>query len=136
MSTTITYKGGILAMLDNETKTLTTSGKYMEDNVTIADQSMKLLIIDSDDDGGGTIRDIYTKNGVKLQTEKTIAASNTTQTISPDTGYDGFADGAILTVTNGTYLTTMAVYVGDYKNDTITIDKGGLDKYYRRIYGK
>lgn len=37
MSTTITYKGYQIANFSNDTKTLTTSGKYLEDNITIVD---------------------------------------------------------------------------------------------------
>ena len=37
MTATISYKGNTLATADNNTKTLLTSGKYLEDNITIAD---------------------------------------------------------------------------------------------------
>lgn len=37
MTATITYKGNTLATADNNTKTLLTSGKYLEDNITITD---------------------------------------------------------------------------------------------------
>ena len=39
MSTTVRYKGSTLATADNQTKTLKTAGKYMEDDVTIVDVS-------------------------------------------------------------------------------------------------
>lgn len=39
MSTTVKYKGSTITTLDNETKTLTTSGKWLEDNIEITDIS-------------------------------------------------------------------------------------------------
>lgn len=37
MSATVTYKGQIITTADNQTRTLLTAGKYMEDDVTITD---------------------------------------------------------------------------------------------------
>ena len=37
MSTTVTYKGNTLTTVENATKTLTTAGKYLEDNITLTD---------------------------------------------------------------------------------------------------
>lgn len=37
MSTTVTYKGNTLTTVDNQTKTLNTSGKYLEDDITLVD---------------------------------------------------------------------------------------------------
>ncbi len=42
MSTTVTYKGNTLTTAENQTKTLKTSGKYMEDDVTIVDTTVDL----------------------------------------------------------------------------------------------
>ena len=39
MSTTVTYKGNVIATVDNNTKTLKTQGKYMEGDVILADVS-------------------------------------------------------------------------------------------------
>lgn len=39
MATTVTYKGNEIATVDNNTKTLKTAGKYMEDDVTLVDVS-------------------------------------------------------------------------------------------------
>ena len=39
MSTTVTYKGNTLTTVDNQTRTLLTSGKYMEDDITLVDIS-------------------------------------------------------------------------------------------------
>ena len=49
-----------------------------------------LLISDTLDVNGGIIRTITATRMVKLQT-KTINPTSSTQTINPDTGYDGFS---------------------------------------------
>lgn len=40
MSTTVTYKGNTLTTVNNTTKTLKTAGKYMEDDITLVDDSI------------------------------------------------------------------------------------------------
>ena len=42
MSTTVSYKGRTIATVRNETKQLTTSGKWMEANVAVADETVEL----------------------------------------------------------------------------------------------
>ena len=37
MSTTVTYKGDTLTTVNNQTRTLNTSGKYLEDDITLVD---------------------------------------------------------------------------------------------------
>lgn len=37
--TTVTYKGSTIASFTNDTKTLTTQGKYLEDNITLVDST-------------------------------------------------------------------------------------------------
>lgn len=39
MSTTVTYKGSTLTTATNQTRTLKTAGKYLEDDVTIVDST-------------------------------------------------------------------------------------------------
>lgn len=71
MSATIKYKGNTIATASNNTKTLLTAGKYMEANVVVTDI------------GGGS---------TTLQTKSvtyTPTASQQTDTITPDPGYDG-----------------------------------------------
>ena len=66
MSTTVTYKGETLATVSNTTKTLTTSGKYLEDDITLTDNSTPTL-----------------------QTKTGITPTTSSQTITADNGYDG-----------------------------------------------
>lgn len=60
-----------------------------------------LLISDTLDVNGGIIRTITAAKTIKLQT-KTINPTNSTQTVNPDTGYDGFSQ-VIVTATE-TYI--------------------------------
>lgn len=39
MSTTVTYKGNTLTTVDNQTRTLKTAGKYLEDDITLVDST-------------------------------------------------------------------------------------------------
>lgn len=93
MSTTVSYKGNTIATLDNETKTLTTKGTWLEDDIEITDESSggEVLIVDTPDANGGTIREITTGNAVKLEGAKTVTPSSTQQTITPSQGYSGFS---------------------------------------------
>lgn len=49
-----------------------------------------VLVNDTIDAAGGTIRTITAKKVVRLQT-KSITPTSTSQTVNPDTGYDGFS---------------------------------------------
>lgn len=74
MSTTVTYKGNTIATVNNNTKTLKTAGKYMEDDVTLVDVSggaSAISVIDELDEHGGTIRHI---NAVDLSNDTVTAA--------------------------------------------------------------
>lgn len=97
-----------------------------------------VLVVDSVLQNGGIYRNITTINhAANLQASKSISTLASPQTIEPDEGYDGFADGTALTITAPfTSLGTMSVYVGDYTNDTITLTTGRRDKFYRRLYGR
>lgn len=73
MTSTITYKGETIATASNETKTLTTAGKYLEGNISVTDATPTPA----------------------LQTKaRTYTPTNAQQTdaILPDTGYAGLAE--------------------------------------------
>ena len=73
MSTTVTYKGSVIATISNTVKKLLTKGKYLEDDITITDS------------GGGGGANLT--HGSKSVTPSETAYSGTEY---PPTGYDGF----------------------------------------------
>lgn len=64
MSTTVNYKGNTIATLNNETKTLTTGGTWVEADIQITDTSSggsgtgAISVVDTIDSHGGTVRTI------------------------------------------------------------------------------
>lgn len=64
MSTTVSYKGNTIATLNNETKTLTTGGTWVEADIQITDTSSDgsgtgaISVVDTIDSHGGTVRTI------------------------------------------------------------------------------
>lgn len=103
MSTTVTYKGSTLTTVENATKKLTTKGTWLEDDITIQDTSSgggSVVVVDTPDEHGGTIREITATNTVMLQGQKQVTLTASPQTITPDTGYDGF-ESVVITVQGG-----------------------------------
>lgn len=76
MATTITYKGSDLTSFSNTSKTLRTAGKYLEGDITITASA-----------------DVNNQN-------KTVIPSETTQSITADTGYTGLGTVTINGITN------------------------------------
>lgn len=78
MATTVNYKGSVLTTVDNQTRTLHTSGKYMEGDITLVDVTggaTAISVVDTLDPGGGTIRTI---TAVDISND-TVAANNLLQ---------------------------------------------------------
>ena len=69
MSTTVSYKGETITTVTNQTRTLTTQGKYLEANIILTDTTQ----------GGGTYQ------------SKTVSPSTSLQTVRPDSGYDALS---------------------------------------------
>ena len=86
MATTITYKGSDLTSFSNTSKILRTAGKYLEGDITIT-----------------TYSEVNNQN-------KTVIPSETTQSITADTGYSGLGTVTVNGITN--------TYVGSGVNTT------------------
>lgn len=104
MTTTVTYKSNTIATVDNNTKTLTTQGKYLEANIILTDVSR----------GAPTLQ-----SKLVSITPSTTAQS---QTVTYDSGYDGL-DGVTISVSampSGTAGTPTATK-GTVINHSVTV---------------
>lgn len=93
MSTTVTYKGATLTTVENETKTLTTGGTWMEGDLTLADVTQ----------GGGSVD----WSAVLMGTEPTGAISLTLTSAPQDNkfrGCTGLTSVVFVSVPNNTSL--------------------------------
>lgn len=99
MSTTVTYKGNTIATVSNQTKTLKTQGKYMEGDVTLTDVSQA---------------------APNLQAKTNIAPTTSSQTITPDQGYDGLSSVQINAMPTGTAGTPSATK-GTVSNHAVSV---------------
>ena len=108
MSTTITYKGETLATVSNNTKILKTSGKYMEDDVTLIDVSQV---------------------SPSLQAKTNINPSTSSQTIEADSGYDGLSSVQINAMPALTLPTSAAGSATSGYISKATISRSTSDQY-------
>ena len=96
MSTTVTYKGNVLATVENATKTLLTAGKYCEDNFTLTDvsgsgedtllQALRNAVTSVEDDTLTSIRSY----GLAYMTALTSVNFPNLQTINAYAFYDDY----------------------------------------------
>lgn len=103
MSTTVTYKDNTLTTVNNATRTLKTAGKYMEDDITLVDTSTPSL------------------------QSKTATPTESAQTITPDSGYDGLSSvsvGAISSTYVGTGITRRSSTDLTASGATVTVPAG------------
>lgn len=105
MSTTVNYKGQTLTTVNNETKTLTTSGKWLEGNIELTDVSQSSTLGTKTITSNGTYNassdslDGYSEVTVNVPTPsptlqtKSVSYTPTESTqsasVSADSGYDG-----------------------------------------------
>lgn len=96
MSTIVTYKGQTLTTADNQTRTLLTAGKYLEDNITVEDttpvsedtllQALRNQVTSVEDDTLTSIRSY----GLAYMTALTHASFPNLQTINSYAFYDDY----------------------------------------------
>ena len=102
MSTTVSYKGSTIATISNATKTLQTSGKWMEDDVTITDtpSSPSLQLIKT-----ASLGTLTTSSTSAADTGKTIEMASST-------GWSDYdlllVDISVDSVTNGRHTSTVS----------------------------
>lgn len=97
MSTSISYKGEVIASFTNATKTLTTQGKYLEADVLVTDSTAS----------------------ISLQ-NKTVSPTTSTQTVQADSGYDGLDTVTVNAMPSGTAGTPSALK-GIVTNNSIQV---------------
>ena len=119
MSTTVTYKGSTLTTVNNETRTLTTQGKYLEDNITLVD-------VTSGGSGSGVVwQDQYgyvhlsDEGDMPLQT-KTVTPTTSAQTITADAGYYALQEVDVSAAPTGTAGTPTATK-GTVSNHSVSV---------------
>jgi hypothetical protein len=123
MATQITYKNAQIASFTTGTKTLKTSGKYMEADVVVTASGgggAAISIIDESDSHGGIIRHI---NGVSLESDTVSAAV----LLSGYTAHD--AEGSAIV---GTYVAPTPAVLGSKTinaNGIYSASSDSLDGY-------
>lgn len=82
-----------------------------------------ILVSDTLDAAGGTIRTITAKKVVSLQT-KTITPTSSTQTVNPDSGYDGFSQVTVNASSGSTINNQNKTVTPSESQQSITADNG------------
>lgn len=136
MSSTVTYKGSTLTTANNQTRTLETAGKYLEDDITIVDvttavnnqnktvsptESQQSISADSGYTGLGTvtvnaISSSYIGSGVTQRSSSDLTVSGATVT-APSGYYSSSASESVASGTEGTPTATK----GTVSNHSVSV---------------
>lgn len=123
MSTQVTYKGNTIANFTNDTKTLKTAGKYMEDDVTITEVIAGQGNVWQDEDGYVHLDD---ESGLDFQA-KSVNPTESSQTVKPDAGYTALSQvtvGAISSTYVGTGIARKSSTDLTASGSTVTVPVG------------
>ena len=142
MATTVSYKGNTIATVSNQTKTLTTSGKYMEADVVITDtpatKDWVILVSNNLHDSSTDVANYYINHNGVLESYSGWSATDYIS-VNPNTWYrilsgpgnnwNAFYDSSKNPITN-----YMAVYIGSEDNErSVSLLKSPPNAYYLRI---
>lgn len=117
MSTTVTYKGSTLTTAENQTRTLKTSGKYLEDDITIVDvtsggsvtQDANGYIVLPSTGGGGS-------SNFVTNTFTTSSEGGSIQTITIPYNGSGYPVMVCIYVEGGMYNSSLPWYNTEHQN--------------------
>ena len=117
MSTTVSYKGSTLATVSNNTKTLLTEGKYLEDDITITDSTPTLGTKSISSNG------TYTASSDSLGGYSQVSVSVPNTYSASDEG-KVVDNGALVSQTTATYNTNNTYDTTKIKTVTVAVPTG------------
>lgn len=117
MSTTVSYKGSTLATVSNNTKTLLTEGKYLEDDITITDSTPTLGTKSISSNG------TYTASSDSLGGYSQVSVSVPNTYSASDEG-KVVDNGALVSQTTATYNTNNTYDTTKIKTVTVAVPSG------------
>lgn len=140
MSATVSYKGNTLTTVNNQTRVLNTSGKWLEDNITIVDVTQSgggtpaISVVDTLDAKGGTVRTITaldisdtTATASDVAVGKYFYTSSGIKTAGSNSGGGGTPSATAHTIyfefTDGTNASIVAYYDNAFVGSAITATK-------------
>lgn len=126
MSTTVSYKGSTIATVDNNTKTLTTQGKYLEADIILTDVSSGSPVIDTltvTPDETQQVFNSSSVDGYKPITVNAISSSYVGSGITRRDSTDLSASGATVTAPSGYYASSASKSVASGTEGTPTANK-------------
>lgn len=116
MSTTVKYKGATLATVSNQTKTLLTSGTWLEDDIELTDVT-----------AGGVGELLNTTSLGSINTSSTTAASVANVSVSDINTYDLLiVDCSVNTETNNRHTSTVSVVFLTGSSNAATTKNGNV----------
>lgn len=139
MASTVYYKGGVLTTVNNQTRTLLTSGKYMEDDVSIVDvtaspslESKSVTITPTESSQSQTVSPTsHTYDGLSSVsiTVNAIPSNYVGSGITRRSSSDLTASGATVTAPAGYYENAVSISVANGTEGTPVATKGTVSNH-------